>query len=149
MKIAAAILMTTVVFLILYCSHSNNVRKRIERDTVRREDLAKHRESGNALKTFYGIASYYGQEFHGRKTASGEIFDADGLTGAHRTLPFGTICRVTNLDNNQSVIIRINDRGPFVKDRILDLSRGAARQIDCLQTGTAKVKIDIISYPEK
>jgi len=92
-----------------------------------------------------GISSYYGPKFHGRLTASGEVFDMHQLTAAHKTLPFGTRIRVTNLDNNKQVVVIINDRGPFVKDRILDLSLGAAKKIDLIQSGTAKVKIEILN----
>lgn len=94
-----------------------------------------------------GLASYYGKEFHGRKTANGERFDMNGLTAAHRTLPFGTMVRVTNLSNDKSVTVRINDRGPFVEGRIIDLAMGAARQIDL--DGVARVRLEIIGYPGK
>ncbi len=88
-----------------------------------------------------GIASYYGGKFIGRPTASGEIFDAKKLTAAHKTLPFGTMVKVTNLSNNKFVIVRINDRGPFVAGRIIDLSEAAAKKIDMLQAGLQKVTI--------
>lgn len=90
-----------------------------------------------------GIASYYGKKFHGRKTANGEIFDMYKLTAAHKTLPFGTRVLVTNIKNGRSVTVRINDRGPFVKGRIIDLSYEAARRIGI--TGIAKVKLVIIN----
>jgi rare lipoprotein A len=90
-----------------------------------------------------GMASYYGKEFHGRKTASGEIFDMHKLTAAHKTLPFGTRVRVTNLENGRSVTVRINDRGPFKKGRIIDLSFEAARQIG--MAGTAKVRLAVLN----
>ncbi len=98
------------------------------------------------LTTVIGIASYYGKEFHGRKTANGETFDMNAMTAAHRTLPFGTMVRVTNLANDQSVTVRINDRGPFIKGRIIDLSYGAAKSIDLLSIG--QVRLDIIKYPQ-
>jgi len=88
-----------------------------------------------------GIASYYGGKFIGRPTASGEIFDATKLTAAHKTLPFGTIVKVTNLSNYKSVIVRINDRGPFVAGRIIDLSEAAAKKIAMIQAGVQKVTI--------
>ena len=94
-----------------------------------------------------GIASWYGPGFHGRATTSGEIYDQDELTAAHPALPLGTITRVTNLDNGRSVDVRINDRGPFVKDRAIDLSREAARTIGVLGPGTAAVRIDVIARP--
>ena len=92
-----------------------------------------------------GIASYYGREFHGKRTASGEIYNMRKYTAAHRTLPFGSIVRVTNLSNGRSVKVRINDRGPFVKGRIIDLSYGAARKLGIIESGTAKVRIDVLS----
>jgi len=88
-----------------------------------------------------GIASWYGREFEGRPTASGEIFDSSQLTAAHPSLPFGTRVTVTNLHNNKSVIVRINDRGPFVPARIIDVSRAAAEQLDMIVTGTAPVSV--------
>lgn len=98
-------------------------------------------------KTMTGVASYYGKGFHGKKTANGEVFDMNDLTAAHKTLPFGTTLRVTNLDNNRTVEVRINDRGPFVKNRIIDLSYGAAKRIDMIGTGTARVKLDVLNSP--
>jgi len=94
----------------------------------------------------YGKASYYGPKFHGRKTANGEIFDQNALTAAHRSLPFGTMCKVTNRANKKSVIVRINDRGPFVRNRILDLSYQAMKMLDGLQSGVINVRIEIIKY---
>ena len=88
-----------------------------------------------------GIASWYGREFEGRPTASGEIFDASQLTAAHPSLPFGTMVIVTNQHNNKSVTVRINDRGPFVPARIIDVSRAAAERLDMIVTGTAPVSI--------
>ncbi len=95
-------------------------------------------------KELVGVSSYYGKDFHGKLTANGEVYDMYGITAAHKTLPLNTIARVTNLSNNQSIILRINDRGPFVKGRILDCSYGAAVKLDFVNEGTAKVKIEII-----
>jgi rare lipoprotein A len=92
-----------------------------------------------------GIASWYGPGFHGRRSASGERFNQNELTAAHKTLPFGTQVRVTNLNNGRSVTVRINDRGPYSGRRVLDLSAEAARQIGMMGTGTAPVKIDVLS----
>lgn len=91
-----------------------------------------------------GVASWYGNEFDGRPTASGEIFDQDGMTAAHRTLPLGTTARVTNLDNGKDVILKVNDRGPFVRGRVLDCSRGAAKELGFLGAGMARVRIEVI-----
>lgn len=91
-----------------------------------------------------GQASYYGNEFHGRKTANGERFDQGKLTAAHRTLPFGTRLRVTNTQSGKSVTVRVNDRGPFVKGRIIDLSSSAFRTIASLKAGVVPVRIQVI-----
>lgn len=89
-----------------------------------------------------GHASYYGRELAGRKTASGEIFRPEGMTAAHRSLPLGTKVKVTNLANGKAVILRINDRGPFVRGRMLDVSHGAAKVLGFASAGTARVKIE-------
>jgi rare lipoprotein A len=91
-----------------------------------------------------GVASFYGGQFHGRLTASGARFDANGLTAAHRSLPFGTRVRVTHLGNGRSVDVRINDRGPFVGGRVIDLSRGAAGVIGMHHQGVARVKVTVL-----
>jgi len=91
-----------------------------------------------------GEASWYGPGFNGKKTANGEIFDMYKLTAAHKKLPFGTRVKVTNLQNGKSVVVRINDRGPFVKGRIIDLSKKAAQQIGLIKPGHAPVKIVIL-----
>ena len=91
-----------------------------------------------------GEASWYGPGFNGKKTASGEIFDMNRFTAAHRKLPFGTKVKVTNLKNNKSVVVRINDREPYKKGRIIDLSRKAAIQIGLVKDGVAPVKIFIL-----
>jgi rare lipoprotein A len=89
-----------------------------------------------------GEASYYGHELAGNRTASGERFDPYALTAAHRTLPLGTRLRVTNVANGRSVVVRINDRGPFVRSRLIDVSLGAAREINMVRTGKAQVKLE-------
>jgi len=89
-----------------------------------------------------GTASWYGRQFAGRRTASGEVFRPQDLTAAHRTLPFGTRVRVTNLDNGRSAMVRINDRGPFARRRILDCSEAAARRLGFRHDGTARVRIE-------
>ena len=93
-----------------------------------------------------GQASWYGKAHHGQRTASGEPFDMHTLTAAHRTLPFGTIVRVTNLGNGRSVNVRINDRGPFLHGRIIDLSYEAAVRLGIVSTGTARVEIKVIGH---
>ena len=91
-----------------------------------------------------GIASWYGEQFHGRYTANGEIFDLNGLTAAHRTLPMPTVVRVTNLENGRSIAVRVNDRGPYARGRIIDLSRRAAQLLGFEGQGTAKVRVQIM-----
>jgi len=93
-----------------------------------------------------GIASWYGRPYHGRKTASGEIYNMYGISAAHRTLPFGTKVRVHNLDNGSEVEVPINDRGPFVEGRIIDLSYGAAKVIHLDIDGVARVRLEILGY---
>ena len=88
-----------------------------------------------------GVASYYGARHHGKHTANGEPFDQHALTGAHRKLAFGSRVLVTNLSNNKSVVVRINDRGPHTRGRLIDLSRKAAQQLGMLRSGTAKVRV--------
>lgn len=94
-----------------------------------------------------GVASWYGHPYHGRRAASGEIYDMERLTAAHRLLPFGALVRVENLENGHRVEVRINDRGPFVAGRIIDLSRAAARQLGMLGPGTARVRLVVVKLP--
>ena len=91
-----------------------------------------------------GKASYYSDQFHGRRTANGETFNMNKLTAAHPSLPFGTWVRVTNMHNGKDVVVRINDRGPFVKGRIIDLSIHAAKELGIIQSGTVKVKLEAL-----
>ena len=91
-----------------------------------------------------GEASWYGKPYHGRTTASGERYDMRKLTAAHRTLSFGTLVEVTRLDNTRKVVVRITDRGPFTKGRIIDLSRAAAKELDMVQVGLARVRIRVL-----
>ena len=92
-----------------------------------------------------GMASYYGRELAGNRTASGERFDPGQLTAAHRTLPFGSMVRVTNMSNGDSVVVRINDRGPFHGGRVIDVSHAAAREIGMHRSGTARVKLALLA----
>jgi len=93
----------------------------------------------------YGVASWYGGEFHGRPTSSGEVYDMYQLTCAHNTLPLGTVVMVTNLENGRSLELKINDRGPFVKERIIDVSYAAAQMLGMWEKGTAPVKVEVLS----
>ena len=94
-----------------------------------------------------GMASYYANKFEGRLTANGEIFSNTKLTAAHRTLPFGTKVLVTNISNNKTVVVRINDRGPFIKGRIIDLSQIAAKELGCYREGITNVSIEQLKSP--
>jgi len=93
------------------------------------------------------MASYYAEDFHDKKTANGETFNMNGLTCAHKTLPFNTWLEVTNLANRRTVIVRVNDRGPFVGDRIIDLSLGAAKELGMIEAGVQEVDIEILRLP--
>ncbi|MGB5881732.1 MAG: septal ring lytic transglycosylase RlpA family protein [Thermoanaerobaculia bacterium] len=92
-----------------------------------------------------GLASWYGPGFDGRRTANGEVYDMHAMTAAHKTLPFGTVVEVRNRDNGRTARVRINDRGPFVKGRIIDLSKKGAKKIDMIGTGTARVEIRVVA----
>jgi rare lipoprotein A len=94
-----------------------------------------------------GTASYYSHEFHGRKTASGERYDENELTAAHRTLPFGTRVRVTNLENDRSVVVTVTDRGPSSHHRVIDVSRHAAEMLGFVDAGTTRVRLEVLSGP--
>ncbi|NVK29703.1 MAG: septal ring lytic transglycosylase RlpA family protein [Gammaproteobacteria bacterium] len=96
------------------------------------------------LQVLKGGASYYAEYFHGRLTANGERFDMNAMTAAHKTLPFGTWVRVRRTDTGKSVIVRINDRGPFIKGRIIDLSKEAGRRLGLMKIGVAKVEVDVL-----
>lgn len=100
------------------------------------------------IYTETGIASWYGTVYHHRKAANGEIYDQNGLTAAHKTLPLNSMVRVTNLSNGKSVVVRVTDRGPFVGDRVIDLSLGAAKVIGVYLPGTARVRVDVLASPK-
>lgn len=122
------------------------------------EQYIGHYKVGNSYKVFgkkyhpqeydsfveEGMASWYGKKFHGKKTANGEIYDMNTLTAAHLTLPMPSIVKVTNLENNKSIIVRINDRGPFAKNRIIDLSKKAAQILGFANQGTTKVRVELL-----
>ncbi len=121
--------------------HSDNIiddRTKLSKDN---QDFDNNPEN----LVFRGKASYYSDEFDGRQTANGEIYDSDLLTAAHRTIAFGTIIKVTNLKNGKEVIVKINDRGPFKGDRIIDLSRAAAEQLGMIKDGVIDVECEILS----
>jgi rare lipoprotein A len=104
------------------------------------------KNSSGKATIYTGIASYYAHDFNGKKTANGEIYDMHQLTAAHRSFPFNTKVRVTNIDNGKSCIVRVNDRGPFKLERIMDLSLGAAEALDMMKTGTANVQLEVVEW---
>lgn len=97
-------------------------------------------------QSWHGTASYYGKKFHGKKTANGEIYNMYAFTAAHKTLPLGTMVKVTNIANKKSIIVKINDRGPYIQGRIIDLSYAAAKKLDYVGNGTAEVKIKVLKF---
>ncbi|MGE5340354.1 MAG: septal ring lytic transglycosylase RlpA family protein [Candidatus Omnitrophota bacterium] len=137
-----------ILFLLpLVISTSCSVHKR---DVVVEPDEEETTESqwyspGQLIET--GVASWYGDDFHGKRTSDGEIYDMDKLTAAHQTLPFHSLLMVENVENKKKTIVRINDRGPFVKNRIIDLSREAAKRIGIFDIGTALVRLWAIKLP--
>ncbi|PLX32861.1 MAG: septal ring lytic transglycosylase RlpA family lipoprotein [Ignavibacteria bacterium] len=115
------------------------------RDTTDWHDLHSYPQH-DVLEVNEGIASYYHNKFHGRLTANGERYNKRELTAAHLKYPFGTYVRVTSLDNGSSVIVRINDRGPHIRSRIIDLSRAAAEELDMIHDGLAKVRVEVLAW---
>ena len=124
-----------LVILLTVCACA---RREVRYEPFERRKMVQYRE--------VGIASWYGEDYHGRKTANGEVYDMYAMTAAHRTLPFQTRVRVTNLENGKKTELRINDRGPFIAGRIIDLSYSGARAIGMLGTGTAKVNMEAIGF---
>jgi rare lipoprotein A len=106
------------------------------------KEAQSHKQQASQAKSLTGIASFYGKKFHGRRTANGETFNNNALTAAHKTLPFGSKVKVTNLQNRKSVIVRVNDRGPYVRGRIIDLSQAAAKKIGI--KGVARVRLEVL-----
>jgi rare lipoprotein A len=111
------------------------------------EDLSKF-EKYPILESTEGIASFYADKYHGRITYNGEVYDMNGISAAHQIYPMETIIKVTNLSNDRSVILRINDRMPYWEDRIIDLSLGTARELDFVEKGLTKVRIDVLKWGE-
>ena len=133
MKVASLLL----IILILSCSSSPRYNTN--------PTAGKYKDTKD---TFYGISSHYGLNdgFDGNLTANGEIFDKDGISAAHKTLPLNSVVKVTNLENGKSLTLRINDRGPYIDGRILDCSYGAALKLDFVQQGTTEVKVKVIKW---
>ncbi len=140
--ISLPIWLIIVLFLLTACAPQRRVVHERRTPPPERREIKKG-------EVQYGVASWYGADFHGRRTSSGEIYDMYQLTCAHQTLPLGTMVMVTNLENGSSLELKVNDRGPFVKDRIIDVSYAAARMLGMWEKGTASVKVEIIgSAPE-
>ena len=135
-------LLLVVCIFFADCTNSPRYGKSI--GTRKKSNPRNLKSAKRVPKVITGISSFYGTDFHGKLTANGEVYDMYGLTAAHKTLPLNTTVRVTNLANNKSLILRINDRGPYIKGRILDCSYGAAKKLDFIIQGTTKVRIEII-----
>jgi rare lipoprotein A len=140
--------------LIIFTKAENDVNQplRYDESTVQADELNYQNRLNQTLKNFIyqnneGISSYYGIKFHGRKTSSGEIFDVNKYTAAHKTLPMGSIVKITNLSNNKSSIAIINDRGPFVRKRVIDVSTIVAKKIGAL--GIPKVKVETFNFTDE
>ena len=129
------------VILVVNCSNSPRYTTGSRN---RSKPVKKVNSTAKSKKILKGISSYYGEDFHGKLTANGEVYDMYGLTAAHKTLPLNTIVRGTNIENEKSLILRINDRGPYVKGRMLDCSYGAALKLGFIGNGTTKVKVEVI-----
>lgn len=139
-----------VSFFLIGCSSTprfvENDKITTEKKPIQTQSPTNKNTNEKILLALEGIASYYAHDFHGKKTSNGEIFDMNAITAAHRTFPFGTKVRVTNLENNKKVVVRINDRGPFKEGRIIDLSLGAAKEIELIKSGTVRVRLEVLEW---
>jgi len=160
LKVALYTLLIAIFFLITACGPRHHVvtdrrmpsseKQDVKKEMVREEKFAPEEgpeakiEKKESKEVQYGVASWYGGEFHGRPTSSGEVYDMYQLTCAHNTLTLGTIVMVTNLENGRSLELKVNDRGPFVKERIIDVSYAAAQMLGMWEKGTALVKVEVI-----
>jgi len=134
-QVRATLLGAAVLVFALGCGNGDSVEPTVPRPEAK------------PLASFTGKATWYGGRFHGRKTASGERFDKNDFTCAHRTLAFGTVVRVTNLETDRQVLVRVNDRGPYGKGRIVDVSEAAARKLGMIHRGVVKVRLDVMKKP--
>ena len=145
------VFLSVLFFLIAACGPRHVVIDRRtpppEKQEVRKEKPVPEAkiEKRESREVQHGVASWYGGEFHGRPTSSGEIYDMNQLTCAHNTLPLGTVVMVTNLENGRSLELKVNDRGPFAKERILDVSYAAAQMLGMWEKGTAFVKVEVVT----
>ena len=135
-----------MLFLAVFFPVSGSASENPDSPTFWQADLE---EIGKLQRRKTGWASWYGKRFHGRKTANGERYNQHAFTCASRTLPFGTVLEVTNLKNGKSAVVRVNDRGPYRKGRILDLSYAVAKQLGFLKRGVAKVAYAVLHHPKK
>jgi len=126
----------------------NKIKKKSSNKVIFTKPSKKIPNYDRSKKTIKGVSSFYGLNdgFHGKLTANGEVFDMNAMTAAHKTLPLGSLVKITNLGNDKSVIVRINDRGPYVVGRILDCSYGVARDLGFVDQGTAIVRINVIEF---
>ena len=125
-----------IIFSLISCASSTKIPKS--------DSIIEQKQPTSVGDIQYGVSSYYADKFHGKRTANGEIYDMYGISGAHQTLPLNSIVKITNLENNRVLTMKINDRGPFIKDRIFDCSYGAAVKLEFISKGTAIVKVEVI-----
>ncbi len=127
------------------CASTTRFSKDNETSSTVKSEISNFDDS-EILQTEFSVASYYADKFNGRKTANGETYDMYGISAAHISYPFGTIVKVTNMSNGKSIVLRINDRKPDTNGRDIDLSLGAAEKLDMIQSGIAKVRIDVLKW---
>ena len=125
-----------IILSLVSCASSTKISKS--------DNVIEQKQPNSVGDIQYGISSYYAENFHGRRTANGEVYDMYAISGAHQTLPLNSIVKVTNLENNRVLTMKINDRGPFIKDRIFDCSYGAAVKLGFIRKGTAIVKVEVL-----
>jgi rare lipoprotein A len=133
------------LLLVAGCASSPRFTRSRSTETTSKDETS----PAKSLKTIVGVASYYAEDFNGKKTANGEVYDMYKMTAAHRSFPFNTKVKVTNLENKRSIVVRINDRGPFKLDRIIDLSLAAATQLGMKGSGTAKVRLEVVEWGDE
>ena len=143
------IIIPLIIILFSSCTTSPRYNSNVEKKIIISNKKKKSNKNNTINKKkmeYKGVSSWYGKDFHGNLTANGEVYDMYGITAAHKEFPLNTWARVTNLDNDKSIILRINDRGPYIDGRILDCSYGAAKKLGFLDMGTTNVKINIIEW---
>jgi len=148
-KIGFFILILTILFILPACASAprfTSNASRFEDKTQKRFENLDQYKNAPALETVIGVASYYADKYNGLITYNGEVYDMNGLSAAHPTYQMGTVIRVTNLSNDKSVIIKINDRMPFRPDRIIDLSLGVAKELDMVTVGITEVKVEVLEW---